>query len=116
MTQDTADAAPASRRLSRRRAVLISAIALILIAAIALVAVSCTNSGQNGPPTVRVDRGTVALAVSASGTIAPSGRQSLGFADGGPELRLAFPGVENARDASPSTLRLGFVPDVLTRR
>jgi HlyD family secretion protein len=89
MTQDTADAAPANRRLSRRRAVLISAIALILIAAIALVAVSCTNSGQNGPPTVRVDRGPVALAVSASGTIAPSGRQSLGFADGGTVTQVA---------------------------
>ena len=36
--------------------------------------------------------------------------------DGGPELRLASPGVDDARDASPSTLRLGFVPDVLTRR
>src|SRR5688500_807318 len=36
--------------------------------------------------------------------------------DGGPELRLAFPGVEDARASSPTALRLGFRADVLTRR
>ena len=51
--------------------------------AISLVAVSCLTGDETGPPTVTVDRGTVALAVSASGSIAPGGRQSLGFADGG---------------------------------
>ena len=51
--------------------------------AITVVAVSCSGNNETGPPTVVVDRGTVALAVSASGSIAPGGRQSLGFADGG---------------------------------
>ena len=69
--------------LRRHRRLLLVAIAVILIVAISVVAVSCTGNEEPGPPTVTVDRGTVALAVSASGSIAPSGRQSLGFADGG---------------------------------
>ncbi len=69
--------------LRRHRRLLLVAIAVILIVAISVVAVSCTGNNEPGPPTVTVDRGTVALAVSASGSIAPSGRQSLGFADGG---------------------------------
>jgi len=36
--------------------------------------------------------------------------------DGGPELRVAFPGVEDGRTSSPSTLRLGWSADLLTRR
>jgi HlyD family secretion protein len=76
-------AAPSTRRHRRRRFLLLAAIALVLIVAITVVAVSCTSNNSSGPPTVRVDRGTVALAVSASGSIAPAGQQSLGFADGG---------------------------------
>jgi HlyD family secretion protein len=82
MTQDVATSAPGTRH-RRRRIVLLAAISLLLIIAITLVAVSCINGEDAGPPTVRVDRGPVALAVSASGSIAPAGRQSLGFADGG---------------------------------
>ena len=69
--------------LRRHRRLLLVAIAVILIVAIAIVAVSFMGNEEPGPPTVTVDRGTVALAVSASGSIAPAGRQSLGFADGG---------------------------------
>jgi hypothetical protein len=36
--------------------------------------------------------------------------------DGGPELHIAFPGVEDGRATSPTTLRLGFMADALTRR
>lgn len=36
--------------------------------------------------------------------------------DGGPELRVAFPGVEDGRTSSPSTLRLGWNADLLRRR
>jgi HlyD family secretion protein len=79
----TATAAPDTRRLRRRRVILLVAIATVLIVAISLVAVSCLSSNQPESPTVRVDRGTVALAVNASGNIAPSGQQNLGFADGG---------------------------------
>jgi multidrug efflux pump subunit AcrA (membrane-fusion protein) len=69
--------------LRRHRRLLLVAIAVILIVAISVVAVSCSGNEEPGPPSVTVDRGTVALAVSASGSIAPAGRQSLGFADGG---------------------------------
>ena len=69
--------------LRRHRRLLLVAIAVILIVAITVVAVSFMGNEEPGPPTVTVDRGTVALAVSASGSIAPAGRQSLGFADGG---------------------------------
>ena len=82
MTQDIADSTPGSGRLQQRRAVLLTAIALILAAAITVVALSFSGS-DSGPPTVRVDRGPVTLAVSASGSIAPAGRQNLGFVDGG---------------------------------
>ena len=82
MSQDTASSTPV-RKHRRRRTILLIAIALILVVAISLVAVSCQTGDETGPPTVTVDRGTVALAVSASGSIAPGGRQSLGFADGG---------------------------------
>jgi HlyD family secretion protein len=71
------------RQHGRRRTILLIATALVLIVAITIVAVSCSGNNETGPPTVVVDRGTVALAVSASGSIAPGGRQSLGFADGG---------------------------------
>jgi HlyD family secretion protein len=71
------------RQHGRRRTILLIATALVLIVAITVVAVSCSGNNETGPPTVVVDRGTVALAVSASGSIAPGGRQSLGFADGG---------------------------------
>jgi multidrug efflux pump subunit AcrA (membrane-fusion protein) len=69
--------------LRRHRRLLLVAIAVILIVAISIVAISFMGNEEPGPPTVTVDRGTVALAVSASGSIAPAGRQSLGFADGG---------------------------------
>jgi HlyD family secretion protein len=82
MTQDIADSTPSSGRLQQRRAVLLTAIALVLAAAITVVALSFSGS-DSGPPTVRVDRGPVTLAVSASGSIAPAGRQNLGFVDGG---------------------------------
>jgi HlyD family secretion protein len=82
MTQDIADSTPGSGRLQQRRAVLLTAIALVLAVAITVVALSFSGS-DSGPPTVRVDRGTVTLAVSASGSIAPAGRQNLGFVDGG---------------------------------
>ena len=36
--------------------------------------------------------------------------------DGGPELRLAFPGLEDGSISSPSVLRLGWNVDLLTRR
>ena len=36
--------------------------------------------------------------------------------DGGPELRLAFPGLEDGNISSPSVLRLGWNVDLLTRR
>jgi HlyD family secretion protein len=76
-------AARPGRLHGRRRTILLIATALVLIVAITVVAVSCSGNNETGPPTVVVDRGTVALAVSASGSIAPGGRQSLGFADGG---------------------------------
>jgi HlyD family secretion protein len=82
MSQDTATA-PSTRRHSRRRLLLLAAIALVLIVSITLVAVSCTSNKGDNTPTVRVDRGAVQLAVSASGSITPSGKQNLGFADGG---------------------------------
>jgi HlyD family secretion protein len=81
MSQDIASRP--SRLHGRRRTILLIAVALVLIVAITLLGVSCLNREQAGPPTVTVDRGTVALAVSASGSIAPGSRQSLGFADGG---------------------------------
>src|SRR5688500_16126846 len=81
MSQDTVSTPVRSHR--RRRTILLIAVALILVVAISIVAVSCQTGDETGPPTVTVDRGTVALAVSASGSIAPGGRQSLGFADGG---------------------------------
>jgi len=36
--------------------------------------------------------------------------------DGGPALRLAFPGLEDGSTSSPSLLRLGWNVDLLTRR
>jgi HlyD family secretion protein len=81
MSQDIASTPV--RQHGRRRTILLIATALVLIVAITIVAVSCSGNNETGPPTVVVDRGTVALAVSASGSIAPGGRQSLGFADGG---------------------------------
>lgn len=36
--------------------------------------------------------------------------------DGGPELRIAFPGIEDGRTSSPNELRLGWNADLLTRR
>jgi hypothetical protein len=36
--------------------------------------------------------------------------------DGGPELRIAFPGLEDGNTSSPSALRLGWNVDLLTRR
>jgi hypothetical protein len=36
--------------------------------------------------------------------------------DGGPELRIAFPGIEDGRTSSPNDLRLGWNADLLTRR
>jgi hypothetical protein len=36
--------------------------------------------------------------------------------DGGPELRVAFPGVEDGRTSSPNELRLGWNADLLARR
>ncbi len=67
----------------RRRMILLVTIALVLVVAIGLVGVSCLNQEEAGPPTAQVDRGRVALAVSASGSVAPAGQQNLGFADGG---------------------------------
>src|SRR5690242_3780478 len=81
MSQETASRPVRAHR--RRRMILLIAIALIIVVAVSLVDVSCLNNEQPGTPTVTVDRGTVALAVSASGSIAPGDRQSLGFADGG---------------------------------
>jgi multidrug efflux pump subunit AcrA (membrane-fusion protein) len=63
--------------------ILLVTIALVLVVAIGLVGVSCLNQEEAGPPTAQVDRGRVALAVSASGSVAPAGQQNLGFADGG---------------------------------
>lgn len=36
--------------------------------------------------------------------------------DGGPELRVAFPGVEDGSTSSPSQIRFGWNADLLTRR
>jgi hypothetical protein len=36
--------------------------------------------------------------------------------DSGPELRIAFPGIEDGRTSSPNELRLGWNADLLTRR
>ena len=89
MTQDVATAAnPDTRSRRRRRVILLIAIAAVLVVAISLVAVSCLSNKAATPPTVRVDRGTVALAVNASGNITPSGQQSLGFANGGTVSQL----------------------------
>ena len=65
MSQETASRPVRAHR--RRRTILLIAIALILVVAISIVAVSCLNTEQPEAPTVTVDRGTVALAVSASG-------------------------------------------------
>ena len=81
MSQDIASTPV--RQHGRRRTILLIATALVLIVAITVVAVSCSGNNETGPPTVVVDRGTVALAVSAWGSIPAGGRQSLGFADGG---------------------------------
>ena len=83
MTPDVATAAPGRSRLRRRRTFLVAAIALVLVVALFVVAVSCLPRNTSTPPTVRVDRGPVTLAVNASGNITPAGQQSLGFADGG---------------------------------
>ena len=44
MTQDIADSTPSSGRLQQRRAVLLTAIALVLAAAITVVALSLSGS------------------------------------------------------------------------
>ena len=89
MSQDTVAAGPDTGRQRRRRLILIGAIAVAMVVAVSLVAVSCLSQPTATPPTVRVDRGPVALAVSASGNIAPSGQQKLGFANGGTVRELA---------------------------
>jgi HlyD family secretion protein len=83
MSQDVATSAAGMSPHRRRRMLLLAAIAVALVVAIAVVAVSWLSKTDKEPPTVRVDRGQVSLAVSASGSITPSGQQSLGFADGG---------------------------------
>ena len=64
-------------------ALLLAAIALVLI--VAITRRGRQLPGQRGARAAdgRVDRGTVALAVSASGLHRPGRQQSLGFADGG---------------------------------
>lgn len=96
----------------RRRVVLLIAIALALVVAISLVAVSCLGQQDTTAPTVRVDRGRVALAVSASGNIAPSGQQSLGFADGGIVTDL----LVNVGDRVEQGQTLARIDDTLARQ
>ena len=83
-----------------------------LVVAISIVAVSCQTGDETGPPTVTVDRGTVALAVSASGSIAPGGRQSLGFADGGTVTQV----LVNVGDQVQPGQLLARIDDTVARR
>jgi HlyD family secretion protein len=82
-TREPVPAAPGPGPGRRRRIILLAAVFVALLASISGVVVACTNSTPDTPPTVRVDRGPVKLAVSASGTVSPGGRHGIGFADGG---------------------------------
>jgi HlyD family secretion protein len=65
-------------RTTRRRARVTLSIAVLAV----LGATACTGE-QPPPPTLRVDRGTVATTVSASGTLVAITEQNLGFPEGG---------------------------------
>jgi HlyD family secretion protein len=62
--------------------------AYALGALVALATTACTAEPPP-PPTLRVDRGTVATSVSASGTLVAISEQNLGFPDGGQLVELA---------------------------
>ena len=95
----------------QRRNILIIAIAVVLVIAVSLVAVSCLNRSDTTAPTVRVDRGSVALAVNASGNISPSGQQNLGFADGGTVTEL----LVNVGDRVEPGQTLARIDDAVAR-
>jgi HlyD family secretion protein len=95
----------------QRRNILIIAVAVVLVIAISLVAVSCLNRSDTTAPTVRVDRGPVALAVNASGNISPSGQQNLGFADGGTVTEL----LVNVGDRVEAGQTLARIDDAVAR-
>jgi len=66
-----------SRSTRRRARVTLS------IAVMAVVGATACTAEQPPPPTLRVDRGTVATTVSASGTLVAITEQNLGFPEGG---------------------------------
>jgi HlyD family secretion protein len=66
-----------SRSTRRRARVTLS------IAVMAVVGATACTAEQPPPPTLRVDRGTVATTVSASGTLVAITEQNLGFPQGG---------------------------------
>jgi HlyD family secretion protein len=63
------------------------AAAVPLVAALLLLT-GCGGADTAPPPTVRVDRGPVITAISASGSIVAVNEQKLGFADGGKVTEL----------------------------
>src|SRR4051794_34604313 len=55
----------------------------LLMGLVALFATAACTATPAPPPTIRVDRGTVATTVSASGKLASITEQNLGFPQGG---------------------------------
>ncbi|GAA1183811.1 efflux RND transporter periplasmic adaptor subunit [Pseudonocardia alaniniphila] len=88
-----------SRSTRRRARVTLS------IAVMAVVGATACTAEQPPPPTLRVDRGTVATTVSASGTLVAITQQNLGFPQGG-KLKDVLVGVGTKVEAGQELARL----------
>ena len=92
-----------SRSTRRRARVTLS------IAVMAVVGATACTAEQPPPPTLRVDRGTVATTVSASGTLVAITQQNLGFPQGG-KLKDVLVGVGTKVEAGQELARLDDFP------
>ncbi|GAA3073051.1 hypothetical protein GCM10010464_41430 [Pseudonocardia yunnanensis] len=88
-----------SRSTRRRARVTLS------IAVMAVVGATACTAEQPPPPTLRVDRGTVATTVSASGTLVAITQQNLGFPQAG-KLKDVLVGVGTKVEAGQELARL----------